>query len=100
MDYLDSALKCLVKQIILGLVGKKENVITEIIIMLITYEIDYAKNNINSPILCILKSWKLDWYTCALTKHYDLRDFNRFSMHTVTAGRTRTRTFYFTRIVV
>ena len=56
MDYWDSALKCLVKQIILGLVGKKEHVITEIIIMLITYEIDYVKNNSNNPILCTLKS--------------------------------------------
>ena len=35
---------------------KKEHVITEIIIMLITYEIDYVKNNRNNPILCILKS--------------------------------------------
>ena len=60
--------------------------------MLITYEIDYVKNNSNNPILCILKSWKLDWYTRALTKRYDLRDSNKFSMHTVTAGRTRTRT--------
>ena len=49
--------------------NKKESIITEIIIMLITYEIDYVKNNSNNPILCILKSWKLDWYTRALMKH-------------------------------